>query len=73
MCFVCRSQPYVLFYSKFEGLDLCIDASAFGGDARFIRRSCTPNAEVIAIFMQVVNNHVKVVKCVYNESGTDYF
>ena len=43
---VCRSQPYVLYYSKFEGLDLCIDASAFGGDARFIRRSCTPNAEV---------------------------
>ena len=43
---VCRSQPYVLYYSKFEGLDLCVDASAFGGDARFIRRSCTPNAEV---------------------------
>ncbi|KAK7102035.1 inactive histone-lysine N-methyltransferase 2E-like isoform X2 [Littorina saxatilis] len=44
-----QSQPYVLYYSKFEGLDLCIDASAFGGDARFIRRSCTPNAEMCHI------------------------
>ncbi|XP_076448107.1 uncharacterized protein LOC143284881 isoform X2 [Babylonia areolata] len=44
-----QSQPYVLYYSKFEGLDLCIDASAFGGDARFIRRSCAPNAEMCHI------------------------
>ncbi|KAL8575489.1 hypothetical protein ACOMHN_013040 [Nucella lapillus] len=44
-----QSPPYVLYYSKFEGLDLCIDASAFGGDARFIRRSCMPNAEMCHI------------------------
>ncbi|XP_067684925.1 inactive histone-lysine N-methyltransferase 2E-like isoform X1 [Haliotis asinina] len=41
-----KLHPFVLFYSKFEDLDLCVDASAYGGDARFIRRSCTPNAEV---------------------------
>lgn len=39
-------QPHVLFYSKLCGLDLCIDATHFGGDARHVRRSCTPNAEI---------------------------
>ncbi|XP_041417697.1 histone-lysine N-methyltransferase SETD5 isoform X4 [Xenopus laevis] len=41
-----RPYPFVLFYSKFNGLDMCVDARTFGNDARFIRRSCTPNAEV---------------------------
>ncbi|XP_015686055.2 inactive histone-lysine N-methyltransferase 2E-like, partial [Protobothrops mucrosquamatus] len=38
--------PFVLFYSKFHGLEMCVDARTFGNEARFIRRSCTPNAEV---------------------------
>lgn len=25
---------------------MCVDARTFGNEARFIRRSCTPNAEV---------------------------
>uniref|UniRef100_A0A8C3SUX1 SET domain containing 5 n=1 Tax=Chelydra serpentina TaxID=8475 RepID=A0A8C3SUX1_CHESE len=29
-----------------HGLGICVDARTFGNDARFIRRSCTPNAEV---------------------------
>ncbi|KAM8973535.1 inactive histone-lysine N-methyltransferase 2E isoform 2-T2 [Pelodytes ibericus] len=41
-----RPYPYVLFYSKFHGLEMCVDARTFGNEARFIRRSCTPNAEV---------------------------
>ncbi|XP_063073304.1 inactive histone-lysine N-methyltransferase 2E [Engraulis encrasicolus] len=41
-----RPYPFVLFYSKFDGLEMCVDARNFGNDARFIRRSCTPNAEV---------------------------
>ena len=44
--FCSGQQQYVLFYSKLGGLELCIDASAFGSSARYIRRSCTPNAEV---------------------------
>jgi len=39
-------QPYVLFYTKLNGLDLCVDSRVYGNEARFIRRSCTPNAEV---------------------------
>ena len=41
-----RRQPHVLFYRKFDQQDLCIDATVYGNDARFVRRSCTPNAEV---------------------------
>lgn len=41
-----RPYPFVLFYSKFDGLEICVDARSFGNEARFIRRSCTPNAEV---------------------------
>ena len=39
-------QPYVLFYTKLNGLDLCVDSRLYGNEARFVRRSCTPNAEV---------------------------
>uniref|UniRef100_A0A8C6PBX7 SET domain containing 5 n=1 Tax=Nothobranchius furzeri TaxID=105023 RepID=A0A8C6PBX7_NOTFU len=38
--------PFVLFYSKFNDVEMCVDARTLGNDARFIRRSCTPNAEV---------------------------
>ncbi|XP_027002066.2 histone-lysine N-methyltransferase SETD5 isoform X2 [Tachysurus fulvidraco] len=41
-----RPYPFVLFYSKFNEVEMCVDARTFGNDARFIRRSCTPNAEV---------------------------
>ncbi|MBN3272206.1 KMT2E methyltransferase, partial [Polyodon spathula] len=41
-----RPYPFVLFYSKFHGLEMCVDARTFGNEARFIRRSCVPNAEV---------------------------
>ncbi|XP_069499336.1 histone-lysine N-methyltransferase SETD5 isoform X2 [Ambystoma mexicanum] len=41
-----KPYPFVLFYSKFAGLEMCVDARTFGNNARFIRRSCTPNAEV---------------------------
>ncbi|XP_061689662.1 histone-lysine N-methyltransferase SETD5 isoform X3 [Syngnathoides biaculeatus] len=41
-----KPYPFVLFYSKFHDVEMCVDARTFGNDARFIRRSCTPNAEV---------------------------
>ncbi|MFT7801152.1 SET domain-containing protein 5 isoform X1 [Arapaima gigas] len=40
-----KPYPFVLFYSKFNEVEMCVDARTFGNDARFIRRSCTPNAE----------------------------
>ncbi|KAG2469559.1 inactive histone-lysine N-methyltransferase 2E isoform X2 [Polypterus senegalus] len=41
-----RPYPFVLFYSKFHGLEMCVDSRTFGNEARFIRRSCLPNSEV---------------------------
>ncbi|XP_029288458.1 histone-lysine N-methyltransferase SETD5 isoform X3 [Cottoperca gobio] len=41
-----KPYPFVLFYSTFNEVEMCVDARTFGNDARFIRRSCTPNAEV---------------------------
>ncbi|XP_048466419.1 inactive histone-lysine N-methyltransferase 2E isoform X5 [Rhincodon typus] len=41
-----RPYPFVLFYSNFRGLEMCVDARTFGNEARFIRRSCIPNSEV---------------------------
>ncbi|CDQ84292.1 unnamed protein product [Oncorhynchus mykiss] len=41
-----KPYPFVLFYSKFNEVEMCVDARTFGNDARFIRRSCTPNAEI---------------------------
>ena len=41
-----RLQPFVLFYKDFESLDLCVNAESYGNDARYVRRSCTPNARV---------------------------
>ncbi|XP_033643486.1 inactive histone-lysine N-methyltransferase 2E-like isoform X3 [Asterias rubens] len=41
-----RPYPYVLFYSKFNNVDICVDARNYGNVARFVRRSCSPNAEV---------------------------
>lgn len=41
-----KPYPFVLFYTKYNDVEMCVDARTFGNDARFIRRSCTPNAEV---------------------------
>ena len=33
-------------YSKFSKMDICIDANTYGNEARYVRRSCNPNAEI---------------------------
>ena len=40
-----ESCPYVAFYND-NIVQIVIDARTYGNDARFVRRSCTPNAEV---------------------------
>ncbi|KAF4518503.1 hypothetical protein B566_EDAN009703, partial [Ephemera danica] len=41
------SSPYLLFYTlPKEGTEVCVDARTYGNDARFVRSSCKPNAEV---------------------------
>lgn len=42
-----RPGPFVFFYKLLrEGTEVCVDTRTYGNDARFVRRSCTPNAEV---------------------------
>ena len=41
-----RLSPFVFFYGPVFELDLVVDATDYGNDARFIRRSCLPNAIV---------------------------
>ena len=41
--FLRRCDPFVLYYTK---LELVMNFSVYGNDARFIRRSCSPTAEV---------------------------
>lgn len=40
-----RLFPYVMFYTL-EEETICIDSSVYGNEARFVRRSCKPNAEL---------------------------
>ncbi|KAI8333750.1 hypothetical protein BD560DRAFT_340917 [Blakeslea trispora] len=40
--------PHVFFYHAF---DICIDARSMGNDSRYVRRSCSPNAEVKSIIL----------------------
>ena len=44
--FIYRLNPFVLFNSMFDNIELCIDATTYGNISRFIRRSCKSNAEV---------------------------
>ncbi|KAL9959424.1 hypothetical protein ACROYT_G032747 [Oculina patagonica] len=41
-----RCSPYVFYYSDLDHLQLCVDARTHGNDARFARRSCSPNSVV---------------------------
>ena len=41
-----RCYPFVLYYTKLDHLRLVMNFGAYGNDARFIRKSCSPTAEV---------------------------
>lgn len=40
--------PFVFFYRlPNDGLEVCVDTRTYGNDARFVRRSCRPNAKIV--------------------------
>jgi uncharacterized protein len=43
-----RPKPYVLFAPP-DSLDLYVDSRLYGNDARYVRRSCFPNARIALI------------------------
>jgi hypothetical protein len=48
--------PFIFFYRlPKDGTEVCVDTRTYGNDARFIRRSCKPNAEVSVIIERKLN------------------
>lgn len=47
-----RISPFVLLYHDLEGANIVIDARKYGNLARFVRRSCQPNAKVRFLFLK---------------------
>lgn len=42
------SGPFLFFYSVAKsGPEICVDTRTYGNEARFVRRSCRPNAEIL--------------------------
>lgn len=41
-----RLNLFVLFYFKYDDMDICIDVTFYGNIVRFIRRFCKVNVEV---------------------------
>lgn len=42
------SGPFLFYHSVPRGgIDICVDTRTYGNEARFIRRSCRPNAEIL--------------------------
>lgn len=40
--------PFIFFYRLAnDATELCVDTRTYGNDARFVRRSCRPNAEIV--------------------------
>uniref|UniRef100_A0A8C3LFT4 SET domain containing 5 n=1 Tax=Chrysolophus pictus TaxID=9089 RepID=A0A8C3LFT4_CHRPC len=67
-----KPYPFVLFYSKFNGVEMCVDARTFGNDARFIRRSCTPNAESDALTFYEYSNLECVTRIMFVFWSSNY-
>ncbi|XP_055532728.1 mucin-17 isoform X2 [Wyeomyia smithii] len=43
-----NAGPFLFLYQLTQGgMELCVDTRTYGNDARFIRRSCRPNAEIL--------------------------
>ncbi|XP_055588708.1 uncharacterized protein LOC129741032 isoform X2 [Uranotaenia lowii] len=43
-----NAGPFLFLYQVPNGgIELCVDTRTYGNDARFIRRSCRPNAEIL--------------------------
>lgn len=43
-----KPGPFIFFYRlPNDGPEICIDTRTYGNEARFVRRSCRPNAEIL--------------------------
>lgn len=50
-----HSTPYVFYYKLPKNdIEICVDCRTYGNFARFVRRSCKPNAEVSNIIVFIL-------------------
>ncbi|KAJ1981554.1 SET domain-containing protein 3 [Dimargaris verticillata] len=56
------TKPFVEFHPHFN---LCVDARTHGNKARFIRRSCQPNAELRSVTLPGAGNHGMIYLAVF--------
>ncbi|PNF40389.1 hypothetical protein B7P43_G01598, partial [Cryptotermes secundus] len=71
--------PFIFFYRlPKDGTEVCVDTRTYGNDARFIRRSCKPNAEVrhciekgiLHLYIVTVSTVEKNSEITINHDGT---
>ncbi|XP_060841669.1 histone-lysine N-methyltransferase set-26 isoform X1 [Rhopalosiphum padi] len=69
-----RTDPYVFFYvvrfSTDCDIEVCVDCRTYGNDARFVRRSCKPNAE-LKHYIEKGSIHLYIVANRYIEKNTE--
>ncbi|XP_050531789.1 uncharacterized protein LOC126900251 [Daktulosphaira vitifoliae] len=69
-----RTDPYVFFYlvrfSSDCDIEVCVDCRTYGNDARFVRRSCKPNAE-LKHYVEKGSIHLYIVANQYIEKNSE--
>lgn len=63
--------PFIFFYRlPNDGPEICVDTRTYGNDARFVRRSCRPNAEILHT-MEKGTIHLYIVSLSNIKSSTE--
>ncbi|XP_055705400.1 uncharacterized protein LOC129803087 [Phlebotomus papatasi] len=63
--------PFIFFYRlPNDGPEICVDTRTYGNDARFVRRSCRPNAEVVH-FIEKGTIHLYIVSMLNIKESTE--
>lgn len=63
--------PFIFFYRlQSEGTEVCVDTRTYGNEARFVRRSCRPNAEIVHHIEKGII-HLYVVSLLQIKSSTE--
>uniref|UniRef100_A0A1B0CRL4 Putative histone-lysine n-methyltransferase mll5 n=1 Tax=Lutzomyia longipalpis TaxID=7200 RepID=A0A1B0CRL4_LUTLO len=63
--------PFIFFYRlPNDGPEICVDTRTYGNEARFVRRSCRPNAEVVH-FIEKGTIHLYIVSMLNIKESTE--
>lgn len=65
-----KPGPFIFFYRLPNDDEICIDTRTYGNDARFVRRSCRPNSEVLHS-IEKGTIHLYIVSLTQIANGTE--